>query len=232
MVGDLDELRITKGVARYASDSGFVVPTAAFPRVACSGAVTTWNPADKEATLTLSGGNLVATIGSVTGGVRATVPKSSGKLYFEVTPTGGSGQSTVGICTAAANMANLYSSNWVGGAGLIIGNGFVYSNGTSTGKQIEGGSIAFPTTIGIAIDFPNSLMWVRTIGGSNNGFWNGSSSNNPATGVGGAGISALFPSNLGYPVVSMFGASGEVRTVNFGASAFVGTVPSGFTAWG
>jgi hypothetical protein len=27
-----DELRITKGVARYASDSGFAVPTAAFPR--------------------------------------------------------------------------------------------------------------------------------------------------------------------------------------------------------
>lgn len=30
--GNIDELRITKGVARYASDSGFTVPTAAFPR--------------------------------------------------------------------------------------------------------------------------------------------------------------------------------------------------------
>jgi hypothetical protein len=30
--GWLDELRITKGVARYASDSGFTVPAAAFPR--------------------------------------------------------------------------------------------------------------------------------------------------------------------------------------------------------
>jgi hypothetical protein len=30
--GWLDEVRITKGVARYASDSGFTVPTAAFPR--------------------------------------------------------------------------------------------------------------------------------------------------------------------------------------------------------
>jgi hypothetical protein len=30
--GWLDELRITKGVARYASDAGFAVPTAAFPR--------------------------------------------------------------------------------------------------------------------------------------------------------------------------------------------------------
>lgn len=30
--GFLDEVRITKGVARYASDSGYTVPTAAFPR--------------------------------------------------------------------------------------------------------------------------------------------------------------------------------------------------------
>lgn len=30
--GYMDELRITKGVARYASDSGYTVPTAAFPR--------------------------------------------------------------------------------------------------------------------------------------------------------------------------------------------------------
>src|SRR4249919_3276376 len=30
--GNLDEVRITKGVARYASDGGFTAPTAAFPR--------------------------------------------------------------------------------------------------------------------------------------------------------------------------------------------------------
>lgn len=29
--GNLDDIRITKGVARYASDSGYTVPTAAFP---------------------------------------------------------------------------------------------------------------------------------------------------------------------------------------------------------
>jgi hypothetical protein len=32
MDGWIDELRITKGIARYASDSGFTVPAAAFPR--------------------------------------------------------------------------------------------------------------------------------------------------------------------------------------------------------
>lgn len=30
--GSLDEIRVTKGVARYASDAGFAVPTAAYPR--------------------------------------------------------------------------------------------------------------------------------------------------------------------------------------------------------
>ncbi|MEY9780355.1 LamG domain-containing protein [Sinorhizobium fredii] len=32
LAGRVDELRITKGVARYASDSGFTVPTTAYPR--------------------------------------------------------------------------------------------------------------------------------------------------------------------------------------------------------
>lgn len=32
MNGWLDEVRITKGVARYSLDSGFAVPTAAYPR--------------------------------------------------------------------------------------------------------------------------------------------------------------------------------------------------------
>jgi Concanavalin A-like lectin/glucanases superfamily len=32
MDGWLDDVRITKGVARYASDGGFTVPTSAFPR--------------------------------------------------------------------------------------------------------------------------------------------------------------------------------------------------------
>jgi len=29
--GRFDEIRVTKGIARYASDAGFTVPTAAYP---------------------------------------------------------------------------------------------------------------------------------------------------------------------------------------------------------
>jgi hypothetical protein len=32
MFGNIDELRLTVGVARYNTDAGFLVPTAAFPR--------------------------------------------------------------------------------------------------------------------------------------------------------------------------------------------------------
>jgi hypothetical protein len=34
--GNLDEVRITKGFARYANDSGYTIPAAAFPRIVCS----------------------------------------------------------------------------------------------------------------------------------------------------------------------------------------------------
>jgi hypothetical protein len=33
MNGFVDELRITKGVARYATDTSFAVPASAFPRI-------------------------------------------------------------------------------------------------------------------------------------------------------------------------------------------------------
>ena len=202
------------------------------------GAITTWNPADKDAGIVLSGGNLIAAGDGVTGasrGVRATTSKTTGKLYFEIglNPGAGTAQSALGICTSTANMANLYGSNFVGGAGILIGNGWFYVNGSITSTQIESGTISPPCTICVAIDFPNSLMWVRATGGTNSGNWNGSGSNNPATGVGGVGISALFPSNPAFPVVSVFASIAGTRTANFGASAFVGTIPlGGFTAWG
>ena len=53
----------------------------------------TWNPADKGADITLSGGNLVATHTSDNAAtVRANVGKSSGKWYWEITTTGHANQ--------------------------------------------------------------------------------------------------------------------------------------------
>ena len=44
----------------------------------------TWNSVDKDADITLSLGDLLATINTANGAVRATTGRSSGKYYFEV----------------------------------------------------------------------------------------------------------------------------------------------------
>jgi hypothetical protein len=70
-------------------------------------------------------------------------------------------------------------------------------------------------------------VWFKKQGGTN---WNNSGTANPATGVGGlllSGAGAI------YLLGTLFGNTpGDTGTVNFGATAFIGTVPSGFTAWG
>ena len=48
---------------------------------------TTWNPADKSATMTLSGGNLIATGSSWIAWVRAVDKKTTGKFYWEYKAT-------------------------------------------------------------------------------------------------------------------------------------------------
>lgn len=65
---------------------------------------TTWNPADKDGTVTLSGGNLTAA--STGGAVRSVFGASAGKYYFELKiPTGTS--QAVGIGTASASLTSV-----------------------------------------------------------------------------------------------------------------------------
>jgi hypothetical protein len=78
-------------------------------------------------------------------------------------------------------------------------------------------------TIGVALDITNSKIYFIDL--TNNGQWNDSATANPATNTGGTTVSvtgALFP------VLTVWSLSSA--TANFGASAFVGTVPSGFSS--
>jgi hypothetical protein len=75
--------------------------------------------------------------------------------------------------------------------------------------------------IAIAQDFTNGKIWFKNI--TRNGYWNDSATADPATNTGGftnAVTGALFPAvacnNQGW------------ATANFGASTFLGTIPSGF----
>src|SRR5215471_16727388 len=67
---------------------------------------TAWNPADLS-NVTLSGSNLIATVGAGSGGVRSVASYSSGKYYWECTYTTlNSNSIACGIQLASASLIN------------------------------------------------------------------------------------------------------------------------------
>jgi hypothetical protein len=188
--------------------------------------MTTWNPADKSASITLSNGNLTAT--SAIGGnmgVRADTGRSGSKVYFEnlyVAATGG-GSSICGIALASADLPT-WASNGSGGI-AVFDSGPVFRNSVSTGINV--GIATTGQSHCFAIDMIAKLLWVRVDAGN----WNGSSSNNPATGVGGIDISAIFTTTLAAFACYGTASGSKSATANFGATAFAQAVPSGFAAW-
>jgi hypothetical protein len=209
---------VEAAIATDASDAAIVPAVTTY---------TSWNPADK-ANIALSNGNLTSTCTGSSGaiGVRAGTGKTSGKYYFEVLMTGWSGTSGgVGICTLAkafdsggvTTAASAAVSKAAGGT-----NGSIYVNGASSGKAL--GSRVNGDVIGVAVDLNAKLIWFRAAPSGN---WNGIATENPATGTGGISIGAL--SGALYPCDLPTNTS-DIRTAKFGASAFSGAVPSGFTA--
>jgi len=186
-----------------------------------------WSTTDKS-NITLSNSNLTATATAIStlGGVRSNIGKSTGKYYFEFTlnqfHTGGPNNPGVGLVNGTQGLTSI-STNYV----VLEKAGNCYINGVSPfglGTRSNG------DIIGIAVDFTNSLVWIRVAPSGN---WNNSGTANPATGTGGASISAMSGVSLfawfqlGNP------ASADAVTANFGGSAFSGTVPSGFNSgWG
>jgi hypothetical protein len=125
--------------------------------------------------------------------------------------------------------------------GAIVYNlGEIWVNGTDTGININSGATITGHTVCMALNLATQKIWFRVDGGN----WNGSGTNNPATGVGGIDISSIFSvtnnsiwvgpgSSDGQSVFIMYVPNwgGADCTVNFGASSFAQTVPSGFSAW-
>uniref|UniRef100_A0A6M3J4H4 Putative tail fiber protein n=1 Tax=viral metagenome TaxID=1070528 RepID=A0A6M3J4H4_9ZZZZ len=184
-------------------------------------AYATWNSADKTATVTLSGGDLVTTGGTPQGSVRATMGKSSGKWYWEITYTN-------------SETSNGFIMLGVGDSGVPIGlsdymgddpDGYAYrQNGQKENNNTPasyGNSFTQADVIGVALDMNSGKIWF-----SKNDVWQ--NSGDPAAGTGEAysGISGTF-----YPMITLDPQfTTVIATANFGASAFAGTVPSGFTS--
>jgi hypothetical protein len=220
-------MRRLLAIALLALGLGFAAPAGA----------TTWNPSDKDASMTLSAllgnSNLIATQNGASGSwrsVRSTGSgKHTGKYYFEATVVkydGGNGI-IVGVSDAAASTAiyaggstgsvgfQITANEWPGGAG----------NGCS-GWNVVG------KTVAIAVDLTANKAWC-TIDGS---AWHGASgSNDPVTGTGGLDISSA---NDGASVMIMFsgqdvGGNPDAVALNTGVGSgfFRFAIPSGFSGW-
>jgi hypothetical protein len=187
-------------------------------------ATTTWNPSDKSASLTLSGGNLVAAsnTGGTAGGVRGTRSITSSKAYCEIACTySGISDNFIGVAPAAKSLT---STGGVGSAWVNVFGGWMYINSNSNSGNI--GFFNSGDLLCIALDQVNRRLWFRR----NNGTWNNSGTADPATNTGGFDVSALFTSAAAYPI-AVFVDINLSNTINAGASAFAQTVPSGFVSW-
>jgi hypothetical protein len=88
------------------------------------------------------------------------------------------------------------------------------------------GARANGDVIGVAVDFTRGIIWYRV---APSGSWNGSGAD-PATGQGGIMIGTI--TSVLLPLYGLFCVNTNVAqtvTANFGDSAFIGAVPSGFT---
>lgn len=176
---------------------------------------------------TLSNGNLTALKTGTSGdsGARSTALKNTEKHYFEVTLIAvNTNGDCVGIITSGGTYANIVTSGTNGGI-VYKFNGAIWANNANSGRTL--GTLANGDIIGCAVDLDNNKIWYRK---SPSGNWNGQAigSQNPETNTGGVSISSFSATTLA-PVFGFgAGTTGSNFTLNAGASAFSGTVPSGF----
>lgn len=195
-----------------------IVANALRGAAAVASANTTWNPSDKNASVTLSNGNLTATTSS-SGSVRSIASHSSGKYYCENVITH-SANSSFGIATSGYSL-----SGYIGSTANAVGcltDGRVFLNNVNVTTLT---AVANGTTWSLAIDLDNKRAWWRR----NAGNWNDNVSADPATNTLGVDISGL---NAGLYFVIWDGETNtDAAAMNFGATAYAQSVPSGFGNW-
>lgn len=183
------------------------------------------------ASVTLSGGNLIATNTGTTSTnqgahVESSHSQTTGKYYFEAVITQGPGGGNVGFGIGTTTSTYTAMGNSAVTGAEIYNSENIWVNGVNTGINLgallPGGSFLFA----MAVDLTNRKIWFRKGAAGN---WNANASYDPATNVGGVTI----PSGAMIPFCNFGGTgggSGNSWTANFGASAFTGTVPAGFIA--
>jgi hypothetical protein len=196
--------------------------------------MTTWNPADKSADLTLSPDQLTVTKtagGGAWDSLRSTGGRLSGLHYFEVTANVvGANGAVIGIGSSAASLAN-HPGAGTAGSGIGNGSGSYYYNTATTIAlhALVGASMPMVAgdTIGIKVagsEFAMAFSMVNelyTYEGSVINLW---SQSVPFS-------SGLVGFNSWFAMMALFDV-GAQYTINFGASDFViGKIPHGYTSY-
>lgn len=177
-----------------------------------AGTAVTWNPADKHADVALTNGDLTATAGSNDRGVRATVSKTSGKWYWEITtgivlPS----YTTAGVATASAALNNVVGAD-ANGWGI---QGFDGKKMTALTPAAYSTAFSAPDTIGVALDMDAKTITIYRYA-------------SPGVSVSAGIMYTGLPATAIFPIIT--GRSGVAVTANFGASAFAYSIPSGYSA--
>lgn len=167
----------------------------------------TWNSADKDADVTLSGSDLVASVTAAAGSVRGTQSRSSGTYYFEITTSGADVQQMPGLGKSTATLTDFPGKD-ANGWGFYCAQGQKYNNNTGTNYAGTG-------IFGVQYDASTGTLT----------FWRDWASLGSAyTGLSGTLYLAFGPGS----------SSGGLRSanINVGQAAFVFGLPSGASAWG
>jgi len=176
----------------------------------------TLNPIDKNSGITLTNGNLDASMPTQLQNVYGTVSVTSGKWYWETTINSMSGRLVIGVGNAVDQSWNLDPAS----SSSLWGYYSVNGNKLNAGASAYGNSFTTNDVIGVAIDMDSGKIWF-----SKNGTWQ--ASGDPA-----AGTNAAF-TNLSGSVRPMYDqqlTNAVTFSCNFGQRPFAYTAPSGFKA--
>ena len=163
------------------------------------------NPLDKGANVSVTEGNLLATISSTGGVVLSSIGISSGKWYWEMTRNGGA-DCVIGIANSSVSRTAYLGSD-ANGWGYIGSNGNKVNNGSSASY---GSSYATNIVIGVALDMDSGTVT----------FYRNNVSQGTAY------------SSLTGTIYAAFGTGNNTDSVyaNFGQRPFAYTPPTGYVA--
>lgn len=189
-------------------------------------ATTTYNPADATinafGTATFSNGNLTFDVAGNASAImlaRCKGSQTTGKYYFEATLVATDNNQFVGNGIIQA----LPTSIGTAVSAAYVRNGTWFANGTSGAMPA---SYTTGDVIGCAVDLATTTIWWRK-----GIVWGPGATPDPALGLGGTSFANATGAITPFSDLSGNGAPNGTWTMNFGASSYAQTPPSGFTNW-